>query len=555
MIPSEIQRGVATTIVSGNQQDGIDVSGANATGDVITNAFIGVGLTGLTALGNGRAGISFMGVAKNTVSKIVDAGNSTVDFELNGTTNTEIVGNYFGLAKDGVTRLASAGSGPGIELDSGCSDNTIGGLGTATIGGAGTAGRNFISGNDTNGIELNGAYDNQVINNYIGLDINGHVQGNRENGIYDSGHDNTIGGTAAGQGNVISGSFGSGVLLDNGAYYTTVVGNFIGTNADATGKADSNGTHTGNGVGVTIQGCSTQNYIGGTGADARNVISGNFQSGVVITNDGTNYNLVAGDYIGTDVDGALAMGNGGDGVLISDGANYNGVGLLADGPDDTSKLTLISGNGGFGIYLNNASHTTIRNCYIGTDVTSTQKIGNVHGGVSLAGGSSSNTIGGLQEGALNVISGNGDDHRANNGAFGIAIWGVTADENGIVPDTLNLIQQNNIGTDKSGTQPVGNDGDGVYILNQGGTGNTVGGPTANASNRISDNGGNGVDLGAGSSNNLIQNNLIGVNPDGTNNPALINGVNPIAEANGLANEPPINDEGAGNVFDGNEVQP
>jgi len=142
--------GVAKTVVSGNEQDGIDVSGANATGDLITNAFIGVGLTGLTGLGNGGYGIRFMGVANNTVSGNIITDNSNVDFELQGTTHSNIVGNYFGLARNGTSSLASADSGPGIELDSLCSDNTIGGLGTKIIGGAGTPGRNFISGNDTN---------------------------------------------------------------------------------------------------------------------------------------------------------------------------------------------------------------------------------------------------------------------------------------------------------------------------------------------------------------------------------------------------------------------
>ena len=44
--------------------------------------------------------------------------------------------------------------------------------------------------------------------------------------------------------------------------------------------------------------------IGGTAAGTRNLISGNVGSGVEITGSGTSGNVVAGDFIGTDVTGA-----------------------------------------------------------------------------------------------------------------------------------------------------------------------------------------------------------------------------------------------------------
>ena len=49
---------------------------------------------------------------------------------------------------------------------------------------------------------------------------------------------------------------------------------------------------------------------------ARNIISGNTGDGVLITGTGTNNNVVAGDFVGTDVTGTAALGNGASGVEI-----------------------------------------------------------------------------------------------------------------------------------------------------------------------------------------------------------------------------------------------
>src|SRR5205823_12516591 len=82
------------------------------------------------------------------------------------------------------------------------------------------------------------------------------------------------------------------------------------------------------------------NTVGGTTAGARNLISGNGISGIEIT--GTN-NLVVGDYVGTDAKGKSSLkdpNNPGDGVLIDPGASGNTVGGTTAG-----ARNLISGNG------------------------------------------------------------------------------------------------------------------------------------------------------------------------------------------------------------------
>jgi hypothetical protein len=91
--------------------------------------------------------------------------------------------------------------------------------------------------------------------------------------------------------------------------------NFIGTDPTGT-QGQENG-----GYGVEISGASKSNLIGTNGdgkndAAERNLLSGNGQSGVHITGTGANQNVVAGNFIGTDVTGTVAIGNGRDGVTI-----------------------------------------------------------------------------------------------------------------------------------------------------------------------------------------------------------------------------------------------
>ena len=79
------------------------------------------------------------------------------------------------------------------------------------------------------------------------------------------------------------------------------------------------------GNGVSISGGAHSNRIGTDGngsADIaeRNIISGNL-GGVLILNVGTQQNTIAGNYIGTDVTGTAAIGNGLSGVAVVDAAN------------------------------------------------------------------------------------------------------------------------------------------------------------------------------------------------------------------------------------------
>ena len=92
--------------------------------------------------------------------------------------------------------------------------------------------------------------------------------------------------------------------FDNGIHVLgnndQVVGDFVGT--DPTGTAAS----LGNVVGVLID-AGTGNSVGGTVVAARNVISGNFKTGVLF-DDGATGNVVLNGYIGVDATGERGPG-------------------------------------------------------------------------------------------------------------------------------------------------------------------------------------------------------------------------------------------------------
>src|SRR5262249_41237840 len=141
-----------------------------------------------------------------------------------------------------------------------------------------------------------------VQGNRVGTDVTGRrALGNGSSGVFiaGGGGNNTIGGTAPGAGNLLSGNGGDGGGFSGiNAGANRVQGNLIGT--DATGTAAlGNG---GYGVGLFD---SRANTIGGTVPRAGNVISGNALTGVLISNRLAVSNVVQGNYIGTDATGTF----------------------------------------------------------------------------------------------------------------------------------------------------------------------------------------------------------------------------------------------------------
>src|SRR5581483_2930214 len=138
------------------------------------------------------------------------------------------------------------------------------------------------------------------------------------------------------------------------------------------------------------------NTIGGTSAAARNVISGNTNSGLSLA--GVTATLVQGNYIGTNAAGTAAVPNGG------------GIDLLASSTGNTiggttaSARNLVSGNENFGlvVYLGATANTVEGNLF-GTDIAGTAPLPNGLG-IEFKGGASGNTLGGTSASAANTIA-------------------------------------------------------------------------------------------------------------------------------------------------------
>jgi hypothetical protein len=463
--------------------DGIDIS--SGSNNWIEGNFIGTDATGTTALGNGADGVSIVGAPGNQIGGAgagnVISGNTRVGIYINGSgaTGNVVAGNFIGTDAAGTAALGNGSQGVTIDDAPG-----------NTVGGTDQAQRNVVSGNGQAGILIinSGATGNVVQGNYVGTDLTGTVAlGNTADGIAVlNAANNTIGGVVAGAGNLSSGNHQHGViLLVSGATGNVVQGNLVGTDASGTLPLGN----TGDGVAIAD---GSNNLIGGTAAGARNIISGNHQDGVEVTNAAATGNQIEGNFIGTDVTGTIALGNLHDGIFIGRGTTGNIVGGMTPGAGN-----IISGNGQHGVEFYISQQNVVAGNYLGTDATGMVALGNAGNGVQLDTGAANNTIGGLTAAERNVISGNGSN----------GIW-----INGASPDN-NVVQGNFVGLNAAGTAAIGNLATGVYV--SAGTGNQIGGSTSGARNVISGNGQIGVVLdGTATSSNLVQGNYIGTDATG-----------------------------------------
>jgi hypothetical protein len=275
-----------------------------------------------------------------------------------------------------------------------------------------TAGNSVVSGLVINrfssdGVELSVNGGNIVEGCFIGTDATGTVDlGNAFRGLNIASSDNLIGGTTAAARNVVSGNNNTGILITAGTTGNLVQGNFIGTNAAGTGAI-------GNGSGVVTEGQSgnsASHTIGGTAPGARNIISGNNGTGIIIGGTLTG-SLVQGNFIGTDVTGTFALGNVSDGVLISFGSANNTIGGTTPG-----ARNVISGNGANGV-RSDYHPNTVQGNFIGTQENGVSPLGNGSNGV-LINFFNDNAIGGSASGAGNTI--------AFNGGAGVQVLGTTS---------------------------------------------------------------------------------------------------------------------------------
>ncbi len=386
----------------------------------------------------------------------------------------------------------------------------VGSVGLQTFSGTTDTIRGFIvtgfndplalpTGDETGGtgIEPDGGND-FIEGNFVGTDPTGTTALANNNGViaFGSGNGNTIGGTTPQARNLISGNntgTGDAFVSNPNTYF--VQGNYIGTDATGT-KALLNGQGAG--------GAGANTVIGGTVAGAANILSGNnrntYAVSIASNGFGASY-LFQGNFIGTDVTGAVAIPNLSIGVEI-DSINHTGNQYPTSVDNTVGGTTpgarnIISGNALGGILISDgADSTLVQGNYIGLDVTGTHALGNgafsasdgIFNGVIASSPNSTppanTTIGGETPGAGNVISANAGN--------GIQIVGLGAAVRINVLETFgNTVEGNWIGTDATGANALGNQTNGLYV-NTGGGLNLIGDPDGASGNTIGFNGGAGI---------------------------------------------------------------
>jgi len=289
-----IGSGVSNTVIEGN------FLGTNATGTASANAN-----TPTAQIAGNSATNCRIGGTTPAARNLISGGLHKIQFVQfpAGPTGLHIQGNLIGTDVTGTSVLTNSGTGVSVTNGNG-----------TMVGGTTAAARNVISGNQ-NGVSLDGfgTVASFVQGNYIGVDVTGAAHlGNTVYGVVMD-TNVTIGGAAAGAGNVISSNGAIGIALGGSLTPTNAVvqGNWIGT--DATGTLDlgnrDRGIHCG----------GPGSVIGGTGPGEANVIA--YTKAIGGTGDGVYLPFSTGNVIR----GNHIFANAGLGIDVMPAGSPDGV--------------------------------------------------------------------------------------------------------------------------------------------------------------------------------------------------------------------------------------
>jgi|GEM_PF-411240 len=323
-----------------NYSTGDAIQITNGAGSSVVGCYLGIALDGITPAGNAGAGVRIgnpnyysgpitssnqIGGPAATARNLIAANGAGV-YVLNSPSNS-ILGNFIGTDLTGSVGVGNTNAG--VTLNGYYTTENL-------VGGTNSSQRNLISGNGNSpyyysradGVLLTGCYTNAVFGNFIGVDVTGAFAiPNGEHGVnLQYGYNNLIGGSATGQGNLISGNGVHGVnlggILADAAYPGTptplptgnvIQGNLIGTDVSGLIALPNQS----DGVFIAY---NSGNLIGGFLPGEGNLIAFNTNNGVEITGYGSaNQNEIAGNVI---------LGNRNLGVLV--GYGVNGITILSN---------------------------------------------------------------------------------------------------------------------------------------------------------------------------------------------------------------------------------
>lgn len=437
------------------------------------------------------------------------SGNNTLPNADNATRLIEIVGSQVGTNSPLLT-IDTAGTevrglilvattnnmsdilitGSSNLIDGNLLNSTIGGQGILVsnasgniIGGSLPARRNLFEGSGAVSILGCSAAGNSVLGNFMGVDASGTNASVLAVGVtITEGSANQIGGSGAGEGNVINASgIGVRILGDTSCVATSnqIQGNVI----------------SGDGEGIQLSGggyATGYQQVVGTEVGGRTVEEGN-----VIESQATGIEMIGGGVVQNRIQGNAFYFNI-DGIDV-----YYGVSNVIGGVE-AGAGNVFSFSGDTAIYLRDSNDTMIQGNLIGTDSTGTLREGADGVGISVQGGTNT-LIGGAQSGAGNVISGAYGAGGCVQGC-GVGIY--------IYSSFSNQVLGNLIGTDVTGTKAIPNDDFGIEVILGDGN-NTIGGAVAEDRNVISGNGVGGIWF-VSQGKNLVQGNYIGTDITGSN---------------------------------------
>jgi hypothetical protein len=408
--------GVVANVISANHGSGIVLAGGYR--NTIAANRIGTTPSGHSGLGNRGDGISLIGSSRNEIggTEYVDqaTGQANNPTGSKGTTTPVFVVPPLG-------NLISANGRDGLELSGGSDRNAVNGnfIGTTADGDGPLGNRgngvwitrsdgnsltgctfvndpfvyyNVVSANGRNGLRVSSSDDTTVQGNFFGTGANNTaVIGNRGNGVQvDGSSASTQVGGVIPLGNVSAGNGRNGIYVTGTASGFTTFNTFGGLLAF---KGAAPNRHDGLLITAT----------GGSQLVRTNVFSGNAGNGIELAGNASGV-TVDPNIAGLTTKGNAVLANGGSGLVIDGSAHGN---VIGGSLRSVIRQDTFSGNAGYGVVITGRAYLNqVFTSYIGTNLLGTGALGNVKGGVLVAGRASRNLIGDLTVSPANLISGN-----------------------------------------------------------------------------------------------------------------------------------------------------